>query len=150
MSGDVWIGLNNGQGYVEIVDLDLKRDAGLESAIIISLFTDKREEDITLLPDNTGYRRGWWGDTEEFKIGSKLWLLYRSSATPDVPAKIEQYVKDALQWMIDDGVVKDVFTTVEIISTYTVGITVEIQQPDGQEQFYKYSLNWEAELIKSR
>lgn len=78
--GDIWMGLTNGEGSIEIVKNDLRRDPGLETAVLISVFTDQRVEEEAV-PDNSADRRGWWGDLSEDATGSKFWLLFRSSTT---------------------------------------------------------------------
>ena len=148
--GDIWLHLDNGQGTIEYEDVDLKRDAGLETAIEISLFTDRRADDTDTLPDHSGEKRGWWGDEENFKLGSKLWLLFRSSATEDIPGKVNQYARESLQWMIDDGIAKSVEVESEKTDMSTIEITVKVEQPTGQDKFYKYSLNWDAQVEKGR
>lgn len=81
----------------------------VETAVLISLFTDRLAEVNDVIPDaRAGYpgdRRGWWGDDPQNRIGSRLWLLKRSKGPLDVAATAEEYAAEALQWMIDDGVV---------------------------------------------
>lgn len=81
----------------------------VETAVLISLFTDRLAEVNDAIPDARpgfpGDRRGWWGDDPKNPIGSRLWLLMRSKGPLDVAAKAEEYAAEALQWMIDDGVV---------------------------------------------
>ena len=50
-------------GNINILGNDAERDPGLETSILISLFSDRLADIEDLLPDNTGERRGWWGDT---------------------------------------------------------------------------------------
>lgn len=135
---------------INVLGTDLERDPGIETAILISLFTDKRAEDQDTLPDNSGDKRGWWADSDNRRIGSKLWLLNRSSLTPDVPALVEQYIKDSLQWMIEDRVAKDFVIDVTRLDMHTLSINIGFVQPNGQENFFKYSYNWNAELLKRR
>lgn len=97
---------------------DLVKDSGLESAVLISLFTDKRASLDDTLPDEESSRRGWWGDQalpviEDDEIGSHLWLLERSKTTDVVLVQAKQYAKDALQWMIDDDIVSKIEVDVE-------------------------------------
>jgi phage gp46-like protein len=84
---------------------DLAHDHDLETSVIISLFTDRLADPDDVLPDFSGDRRGWWGDTgpapEDF-IGSKLWLLTREKATNQTRLRAEEYCREALQWMLDD------------------------------------------------
>lgn len=80
----------------------------LQTAIYISLFSDRRAGVDDRLPAGVTDRRGWVGD--EFVAddgdawGSKLWLLYSGKATADVPERARFAVKEALAWMIDTGV----------------------------------------------
>jgi phage gp46-like protein len=83
---------------------DLAHDHDLETAVIISLFTDALA-DVDDVPPNAD-RRGWWGDTGKDPpdpIGSKLWLLAREKATNDTRLRAEDYARDALAWMLEDG-----------------------------------------------
>ena len=133
---------------IDILGNDVLRDPGLETAVLISLFTDKRAELSEELSDRSDDRRGWWADTSDDKIGSKLWLEHRSGMTDDVPAKLEAHARDSLQWMITDGVMKSMDVSTERISEQEYRITVKLLQPDGQRKFYKYSFNWESEILK--
>jgi len=72
----------------------------------------------------------------------------RDSITKDLPGKLNQYVKECLSWMIEDGVAKEVTTSAERVDTSTMLVTIQVLQPDGQEKFYKYSYNWTAEILK--
>jgi len=115
------IGLMEGDFGFE--DNDLEKDEGLETAAIVSLFTDARANDDDPLPDITRGNRGWWGDLvsdiEDDKIGSKLWLLEREKTTEEVLERAKQYITEALRWMIDDGITKRVDVEVERAGTVT-------------------------------
>ncbi len=128
-------------GNINILGNDLERDPGLETSILISLFSNKRADVSDTLPDRSGDLQGWWGDTSTDKIGSKLWTLRRSSLTPDVPAKTELICIDALNWMVEDGVAKSIDVSTETIDKDRLLISIKVEQPDGQEKFYKYSIN---------
>ena len=62
MSGDIALIWNDALGAadIEIGASDLTTDAGLRTALLLSLFTDRRAEDGDVLPDNASDRRGWW------------------------------------------------------------------------------------------
>ena len=81
-------------------DIDLSFDADpLESAALISLFTDGRVA-VEELPQGETDRRGFWGDalSQGTKTGSRLWLLGREKKTPEVLRLHEDYAREALQW----------------------------------------------------
>lgn len=75
-------------------------DNFLHDAITISLFTDKFEptqEDPS----------GWWADSiNGHSIGSHLWLLAREKQTLDNLRKAEDYARNGLKWLIEDGLVE--------------------------------------------
>ena len=125
--------------------LDL--DNGLQTAIYISLFTDRRIGEDNEIPDRSNDRRGYWGDTlEDEPLGSFLWTLDREKITTSLLNKIDTYSKDALNWLIEDGIASEINTIVERDSKNIEQINIEIQiiKPDEKSESYRYSLNWEA------
>ncbi len=133
-------------------DNDLVSDDGLQTAAIISLFTDRRARDDDALPDTVlGDRRGWWGDlaspeVEEDEIGSRLWLLEREKTLPEVLIRAEQYAKGALQWMIDDEVAASISVTTERAATPgndRLSLKVDIRKVDGTIEAMEFAVQWE-------
>lgn len=121
---------------------DLISGNDLQSAIIISLFTDRlaRSDD-----DYEENRRGWWGDTPEYKMGSRLWLLRRQLLKPEVAQKADEYIKEALQWMIDDNVVSAIQTATQIVWPNRLNIVIRYQSPIGDSwKELKYFWVWES------
>jgi len=146
--GDIWLHLVNGISTIEILNNDLRRDPTLETAILISLFTDARAADIDSLPDNSGEKNGWWADDENDPIGSKLWLLFRSSTTEDIPARAEQRARESLQWLLDDGVAASLEVTAERTAMETLSLSIVIQEPEQTgETVFKYEFNWKLQAI---
>ena len=88
-----------------IKDHDLASDDGLKTAIILSLFTDRRALEDDPLPDGSDDRRGWWADAfAGDQIGSRIWLLEREKDTREVVNRARDYAEEALQWLIEDGI----------------------------------------------
>ncbi len=131
-----------------IEDLALVRDDGLKTAVILSLFCDRRAEEDDVLPNNTGDRRGWWADTyseiEDDKLGSRLWLLSREKQLPSVLARAKEYAKEALEWMVEDGVAEDVIIETWWIRTGAMGLLAKIVRPDAPALEYKFEYLWEG------
>jgi phage gp46-like protein len=98
----------------------LETDAGLDTAVTISLFSDaQRRATDPAAP----LRGGWWGDAlEADAIGSRLWVFARSGLSPDVLRGIESAAKDALKWLVKDGVA----TSVTAVAT-RVGQNLRLQ-----------------------
>lgn len=89
----------------------LRSKAHLETAVLICLMSDARSDASELRDGDVN--RGWAGDTfdldaaaGETAIGSKLWLLMRSTVDAvDTPRRAEAYAIEALQPLIDQGAV---------------------------------------------
>lgn len=157
--GDARFTFDAQQGHADIaiVNRDLERDDGLETAITISLFSNRRGDEEDDLPDADGSREGWWGDallTNNDKIGSKLWLLGRGKFVDSLLSDAEQYSKEALQWMLDDGVASAINVTVERVLQPTTAssvlkITIEVVRPEGGESvFFPYFFNWKNQVAR--
>jgi phage gp46-like protein len=135
---------NFGIGNIELAENDVAIDDGLNTAVYISLFTDARVYDETenLLDDKTD-KRGYWGDVfEEKPMGSKLWLLSREKKLNAVLEKAKIYSSDALKWLIDDGIAKEIIVNTKFIENNVLEIEVIIRKPSDEILNYKYSYNW--------
>ena len=139
---DLAITWNNriGAGDICVVGADLQADDGLETAIILSLFTDARVREDEL-PSGHTWRRGWWGDAvddEPDTTGSKLWTLRRSKATQEVLVRARAFCRDALRWMIRDGVAIAVNVQTNYPRPGTMQILVEVVEPDRTRREFQF------------
>lgn len=106
---------------------DLVAEGSLRTAVILSLFLDRRAEDDDILPNDSDDRRGWWADTvapmtdygigggsaSGDHIGSRLWLLSREKQLAGVLERARHYAEEALTWLVEDGVA----TAVQVTAT---------------------------------
>ena len=136
---------------------DLESDAGLETAVIISLFTDRRANVDDVLPDvRSANRRGWWGDlaspeVEGDRIGSRLWLLERQATLENIPARAKQYTEEALAWMVEDRIASRIVVSSERIGTIgtdVLALEIQIHKPDGNILPLAYELQWQAQALR--
>ncbi len=107
---------------------DLLEGDDLQTAIIISLFSDRvaRDDDDIDGDDH----RGWWGDAgTEKEIGSRLWLLRRQKLTTAVALKAEDYCRDAVNWLITDGVVGSITMATQIVYPRRLNIVIRYSRP---------------------
>ena len=135
---------------------DLSVSYSLLTPILISLFTDARAADDDVLPDpGNGDQRGWWADSTNTdkqgdSVGSKLWLLEREKSTAEVLLRAEQYIRDALQWMLDEGIASsiDVVTERQSLNNSSVFLVlayrVSIAKPTGDVEIFKFTQEWKA------
>lgn len=122
-------------------------DEGFETAVLISLFTDARAPNDADLRGMSKDKRGWWGDTfaqvPGSLMGSRLWLRRRSGITAQLLTTIQQDTRDALQWLVDDGVASAVNVAVERLQIDGgLRISVEISRPDGAAT--RWARSWEV------
>lgn len=150
MDGDIALVWSNNHASIVLTDdgTDFLTDAGLETAVIISLFTDLRAGEHDELPATETDRRGWWGNTlqaEDEQIGSKLWLLRREKQLPLVMRRAEEYARDALRWMTKDGIARRVEVVATNPRTGWLLLTITIYKPDNTLFLRKYEYNWDAQ-----
>lgn len=142
----VWAGLASD---CAMSDGDLAAESGLETAVILSLFCDARAREDDVIPDGTGYRRGWWADSvtplasggltvredaaAHDRIGSRLWLLSREKQLPEVLRRAKDYAEEALAWLIDDGVARRVSVTPSVPRQGWLWLDIRIDLADGGE-----------------
>ena len=131
---------------------DLGVDEGLQTAIIISLFTDGQALESDLLPYGESFRRGFWGDAlaeiEGDKIGSKLWLLSREKQMPVILRKAEEFAREALKWLIDDKVATDYSVVATNPAMGILLLDISITRPVGNAITFRYNYNWAAQAVK--
>jgi len=137
---------------VTVLNADLVTDDGLQTAVVISLFTDRRvtaEE----LPDGETDLRGFWGDVSPpvagDKLGSKLWLLAREKATTDVLARAREYAEESLAWLVEDQVASSVTVTTEYLRPGLMAMAIIINRPSGETVNYRYDYNWQQQLARA-
>lgn len=134
---------------------DFEIDEGLGTAVLISWFTDQRADDDDDIPNKIKSqdhidKRGWWGDlvlpaVESDEIGSKLWLLNRSKTTQENIIDAVKKGSKALEWMKDDGIVKDIVVSGErqkYNQDYILVLLAEIIKIDGNKLNISFDPEW--------
>lgn len=120
----------------------------LDTAVLISIFTDRVALPGDIIPDGTTDRRGWWGDNlpdgTTMPIGSRLWLLSRSnSPTQQVLNQAITYAQEALQWMITDGVCAAVNVDAQWNADNFLAMVVTIQRNNGSIKTINFTYAWD-------
>lgn len=123
----------------------LSAEADLRTAVIISLMTDRLALTDDRLPDEATTRRGWWADTgtpglEVGNIGSRLWLLCREKRTEDVRRRAIEYSREALRWLIEDGIAKSIEVEAEWNGVDRLDLLITIFRNDGEP--IRQRLDW--------
>ncbi|MTK12712.1 MAG: hypothetical protein F8N39_11685 [Clostridiaceae bacterium] len=130
-------------GDWRIANLQLASGDDLQTAVLISLFTDRVANTDDVIPDGTGDPRGWWGDAgETVPIGSRLWLLERAKLTKATANAAVGYATEALQWLLDDGVASAVSVTAEIKAPNMLGLQVTVARANGIRAAMNFDWAW--------
>ena len=123
---------------LDTVNADLQAEDTLLTAVLLSLMTDRTAQPDELPAGSD--RRGWWADayaTDSDAHGSRLWLLTREKQLPATVASARAYLLEALQWMVDDGLVRRLDAVV--FSPRMGWLTAQVQlELDGQSRRYRF------------
>ena len=118
----------------------LALEDSLQTAVILSLFTDARALPDDKLPPGQTDRRGWVG--EEFMTpadgstfdaradawGSRLWLCHTGKIGGDALELARFTAQEAMAWMVRDGIASRVSVTAEWAGE-RLAVRVAIYQP---------------------
>lgn len=137
------------RGHFLDIDIDenghvISNGPDLETAVAISIFTDRRANDDDEVEGSN--KRGCWIDTyKDTKIGSRLWLLGRRKATEQTLKEAKEMVEECLEWIVDDGVAKEVVAQNEWASydQNRMNILVQIIKPDDSVLTFKFNYAWD-------
>lgn len=145
---------DNGQIDIQFANGDIVRDDGLETAVLISLFSDSRAaEDMIPAIDRDGDLRGYWGDVRPTvsgdETGSLLWVLKRSKQLNQTLADAREYAQRSLQWLVTDGVAQ----SVSVVTSYPYRgwmlLEVIIYRPQSANPVtFRYAYAWASQLLK--
>lgn len=121
---------------------------GLLTSVVMSLFTDRLAEADDELPGGDGDRRGWWADgwpvVDGDRIGSRLWLLNREKHTTETLLRAEEYARESLAWLIEDGVAETITVAGEWIERGFLGLEIVISRPQLPNARFRFAVAWEA------
>ncbi|HDL7926676.1 phage GP46 family protein [Yersinia enterocolitica] len=116
----------------------------LTRAVIISLFTWRRADP----DDDSEQPMGWWGDSyptiQNDRIGSRLYLLQRTTLTNKTVELARGYLEQALAWLKDDGVVSRITINVQRRGTEILTAEITLYRNDGSSQLITFDDLWSA------
>lgn len=126
----------------------LALDPTLATMVACSLFCDALVDADEAQRAGTSTRRGYWADAyaaTRGAWGSKLWRLDRAKPTRATAQACEVAAKEALDWMIAEGIADSIEASAVIVSGMggaALELTVRIQRP--AHLVAKYQQIWEA------
>jgi phage gp46-like protein len=122
---------------------DLRSGSDLETAVLISWFSDRAADAADVIPDGSGDPRGWWGDDgRAYPIGSRLWTLGREKQLAKVLAMARDIAVQAVKWMLDDGVCSRIEVTAQFFAPGKLGLQGVFHQPGAAPVTLRYGWVW--------
>jgi phage gp46-like protein len=150
-TGDLYIRWDNedAMGDWLLATGDLQTGQDLETACLVSLFTDRLATPDFVPTDGSSDRRGWWADPyNDQPLGSNLWQLERAKKTRDTLALARRYAEEALQWLVDDGVAAQITVNTSwlgsSIGSTMLGIGIALVQPNGSLSRFSFGWAWDG------
>jgi phage gp46-like protein len=141
----VWNGDRNGADWTLLPGGDLATAPPLVTAVYVSLFTDRRAGPDDVLPPGQTDRRGWWGDLlDDQPIGSRLWLLRRAKHLPETLRLAQDYIREALAWLIADALVARIDITALWDGPSRIAATIVLHQVDGRQETVTAAWAWQG------
>lgn len=126
-----------------IEDGDFKLTEGFETALLVSLFSDRRAY-LDEVPDPEK-RRGWIGDLVSEKpgdkIGSGLWFYEQSRLSVDDENGVRDEAEKSLDWTITDSWITHVQAQTEKIpSKRSLKLNLTLTMLNGGVSSYAYEV----------
>lgn len=117
----------------------------LETAVFVSLFTDRRAGRDDLLPPGETDPRGWWAEMLDDKpIGSRLWLLRRAKRLPETLRLAQDYIRESLAWMIEEGLAVRIEVAADWAARSRIAAVITIHRADGTQSAVTASWAWQG------
>jgi phage gp46-like protein len=116
----------------------------IQTAVLVSLFTDNRAKPDDRLVGDTD-RRGWWGgQIDDQPIGSRLWLLRRAKRLPETLKLAQDYIREALAWLIEDGLAARVDVTASWLGASRINAIITLHRANGTNETVTADWAWQG------
>jgi phage gp46-like protein len=131
-------------GYFDLV-LDasgqLAMDDGLESAIILALYTNARNPDDRTRDRMGAMAQGYWGNALSPEVPEMGSLFYSFAREPRTEATRERYRREAeqrLSVLVDDGVAQSITVEAEFWQEEGIALKIRTVGPTGDARQYDF------------
>ena len=132
--------------------MDLKTTDSLLNAVAVSIGSYARNRNLK--PNSVVLEPqfcGWWADAVDpvGTLGGYIYEAFPGKLDAGTADKLKTLAKEALEWMVEDGIAKTIECDVNIIDDKLFGgktavIEVVINKPDGEYENYNFEINWKA------
>ncbi len=119
-----------------------------DTAILMSIYAEKRASESEV-PESR-FRRGWIGNesfTDDFEIGSKIWLFEQARLDRDTLNGITSAAIEGLQWFLNRGFALNLIVDTVLVEG-KVTLQVDIFRPNSKVDRRFFSL-WDGSGVTS-
>ncbi len=122
---------------------DLLKTDSLENAVIVSIGSYARERKLGREANLKPSVGGWWGDAldESGTLGGYLYEAFPGKLDDATAKSVKNLVEESLAWMVEDGVVKSVSSSVAVDGE-SITVAVVITANSGDDEIFDYSFKW--------
>lgn len=132
-------------GDVLLASGDLVEENSLQTALLLSLFTDRRATPEQLQRFGGDNPRGWWGDADATvpgdAFGSHLWLLEREIELQETLNRAREYGEQAVEWIIEDGLAESIAVVAAYPQRGVLALQVTPERARGTRE--RFAFVWE-------
>lgn len=111
----------------------VKTTSAIETAVFLSLFTPQSWGDMTR-PSSERYK-------------SRILQIMRETVSNRTRLALIQAAKDALAWIVNDGIAESIEVDATIQSASRIDLSIIITAPDRDETL-TYAVNWDAQAAE--
>ena len=105
------------------ISVPFRAENNLESAILISLFTDSYVESDEAKNYGKKEGGGWFGESN---IGSKIWLIADRKINNETFSQAVAFAEQSLQWLIDDGIADLIEVETAVSQINRINLTISL------------------------
>ena len=136
---DVRLHIIRNEADISTDGADVEYDSGLTTAVLLSLMSDCSADGGP----------GWWGDIAGLGpvlFASRIHAIRKNDHQSR--NRIVDFIHEALQWMLDDGIVDDISVRVELNSAEETQFLIRLREPEargGRKRSFIYARNWQGQ-----
>lgn len=136
VDGEVRVSTSKSEGRIVRFDLKFVEAGELSyptsgAATAQTLMSSCSALDDCISDSFSGFSIDTWPAVQNDRYGSRLWLLQRSKLTNQLVLTVRGYIRECLQWMIDDGVVSRIDLDIRRTGINELGNSITLWRRDG-------------------
>lgn len=142
MAQDILLKYHQKEGFfdIETGETDLSTVDGLETTVVVLLFTDARAapEEVRAVDK----RRGWVGNIlRSRELGGMLWLVSQAKNTREIRNRIINWAENSLQPLVDENLATSVVATADVQGVRGILLSIRIEVIEGETRDFEFWLN---------